>query len=259
MKAKQVYGSEAARRILQENGLVDFEHLWKLDAGWFEAPNQRRGGWSGVSRYQLKDGTRIFIKRQQNHSFRSWRHFFRAIPTFTRELSRILGFAAAHIPALDLVYFGQRAQGDDIQSILVTWELAGFRSLDDEAFVPLRNLDKASRQSLINEMATVVRQMHAHRYQHNCLYPKHIFARFKGDGAAEVRLIDLEKVKWRPARRYAMLRDLGTLYRHVEGWTAADQLRFFLAYRQERHLSNASKRILRKILRGTHKKLSRRT
>ena len=101
--------------------------------------------------------------------------------------------------------------------------------------------------------------MHAYRYQHNCLYPKHIFARLRDDGAAEVRLIDLEKVKWRPARRYAMLRDLGTLYRHVEGWTATDQLRFFLAYRQERRLSNASKRILRKLLRGTRKKLARRT
>lgn len=258
MKAKQFYGSESARRSLQESGLVDFESLWTLDAGWFEAPNQRRGGWSGVSRYRLKDGHYVFIKRQQNHSFRSWRHLFRAIPTFTRELSRILGFASAHIPALELVYFGQREHGKDMQSILVTWELAGFKSLDDPAFVPLRRLDRASRHALIAETAAVVRQMHAYRYQHNCLYPKHIFARLNAGPSAEVRLIDLEKVKWRPARRFAMLRDLGTLYRHVEGWTATDQLRFFLAYRQESGLTATSKRILRKILRGTRKKLARR-
>jgi hypothetical protein len=259
MKAKQIYGSEAARQKLLENGLVDFDSLWTLDAGWFEAPNQRRGGWSGVSRYQLKDGDRVFIKRQQNHFFRSWRHFFRAIPTFTRELSRILGFELARIPALELVYFGQREFGDDIQSILVTRELAGFKPLDSSAFMPLRKLAKPSRQALIEEAAAVVRHMHNYRYQHNCLYPKHIFVKFTERGTAEVRLIDLEKVKWRPAKRFAMLRDLGTLHRHAEGWTATDKLRFFLAYRQETRLSSSSKRVLRKILRGTHKKMARRS
>lgn len=254
MKSKELFASDEARRKLADDGLVDFDSLWLLDAGWFEAPNQRRGGWSGVSRYQLKNGERIFIKRQQNHFFRSWAHLFRALPTFVRELGKILGFASAQIPALQLVYFGQREVGSDIQSILVTWELAGFQPLDAPDFVPLRKLDAVSRRNLIQAIAATVRKMHACRYQHNCLYPKHVFARFKADKSAEVRLIDLEKVKWRPARRYAVLRDIGTLHRYAEGWTATDRLRFFLAYRQEQRLSAASKRLLRRILRGTHKK-----
>ena len=57
--------------IARTNGLDSFESIWTLDIGWFEEPNERRGGWSGVSRYEIElpDGRRegIFIKRQQNH------------------------------------------------------------------------------------------------------------------------------------------------------------------------------------------------
>ena len=35
------------------NGLDSFESIWALDIGWFEEPNVRRGGWSGVSRYDV--------------------------------------------------------------------------------------------------------------------------------------------------------------------------------------------------------------
>ena len=81
--------SDRWRPILAHNGLSAFDALWKLEAPWFEEPNHRRGGWSGVSRCELAlpgDGsTGIFLKRQENHRARLWTHPVRGAPTFLRE------------------------------------------------------------------------------------------------------------------------------------------------------------------------------
>jgi hypothetical protein len=44
---------EKWQEILSHNDLDSFEKLWALQLEWFEEPNQRRGGWSGVSRCDL--------------------------------------------------------------------------------------------------------------------------------------------------------------------------------------------------------------
>ena len=86
--------------------------------------------------------------------------------------------------------------------------------------------------------------MHNQHLQHNCLYEKHIFLKQLEDGSIDVRLIDLEKVKWKPFKAQAMYRDLGSLYRHSSGWNNRDYLRFFLFYQKESRLSKPSKRTL---------------
>ena len=35
-------------QVLQRNQLGDVDSIWDLDAGWFEKPNKRRGGWMRV-------------------------------------------------------------------------------------------------------------------------------------------------------------------------------------------------------------------
>jgi hypothetical protein len=76
------------QQLLDGNGLDSFEALWTLDAGWFEAPNKRRGGWSGVSRCDLEvpegGSVGVFVKRQQDHVYRSPRHPLRGMLTFVR-------------------------------------------------------------------------------------------------------------------------------------------------------------------------------
>ena len=101
---------------------------------------------------------------------------------------------------------------------------------------------------LIGRVATTLRHMHDSRLQHNCLYLKHIFVKEEAGGGVEVRLIDLEKAKWRPIRSLIATRDLYSLYRCAEGWSRTDRLRFFLAYRQEDQLSVGSKTLLRSIV-----------
>lgn len=48
------YIAEEWRDILVFNDLDSYEKVWALDAEWFEEPNYGRGGWSGVSRIELK-------------------------------------------------------------------------------------------------------------------------------------------------------------------------------------------------------------
>jgi hypothetical protein len=240
--------------ILQHNGLDSFDALWNLDVEWFEAPNERRGGWSGVARIQLKtpagENIGIFLKRQQNHMCRSALHPIRGILTFSREFKNIRHFQQINVPALEPVFFGQRKVNGDYRGILLTRELEGFSPMDAPQFQPGKEGLLASikaRRALFEKLAELLRRLHADRHQHSCLYFKHIFVKAVGPETFEVRLIDLEKAHWQPLKQQAAFRDLYTLSRHAVNWPLTDFMRFFLIYRQERHLSPASKRLWRAI------------
>jgi len=245
------YVGDGWRDILRHNHADGFEQLWALDADhWFEPPNQRRGGWSGVvrTRLALPEGGEvgIFIKRQENHVYRAWQNLLRPAATFEREFRNLLRFRQLSIPTLEIVYFGQRLVNGKLRAILVTRELAGYLPADAERYRPVAQLERNRRKNLIDTIAAVIRQMHGHHLQHNCLYPKHLFIREAGE--FDVRFIDLEKAKWRLFRRSIAVRDFGSLYRHTEGWSRTDQLRLFLAYRKESRLSKESRKILMRIL-----------
>jgi hypothetical protein len=218
-ESEEYFADQAAHMLLKANNLADFEALWNLDAGWFEEPNQRRGGWSGVSRYQLANGEYLFIKRQQNHIYRALLTLFLPRATFEREFVNLLRFQKLGIPPLDAV-----------------------------DFQPIAKFDRISRLKLIETTANTIRGMHDLRIQHNCLYLKHIFVKVSDTNQVEARLIDLEKAKWRPRRRLAIIRDFVSLQRHTVGWSNTDRLRFFLKYQQESRLSASSKELLSTIL-----------
>lgn len=220
------------RAILAHNGLSGFDALWNLKAGWFEEPNRRRGGWSGVSRCELKlpeGGSRaVFVKRQENHPTFSWRHPFAGIPTFEREFKRILRYRACGIPALEPVYSAMRQDGKDQRAILITEELTGFAPLNGWLAASPRPL--RLRLACIESVAALLAAMHRHGIQHNCFFPKHVFVRETEAGSIEPRVIDLEKSRWRPLKTLCALRDLDTLNRYSTGWSRADRLRFLKAY-----------------------------
>jgi len=250
------YIGEGWQGILQHNHADGFEQLWALDADhWFEPPNQRRGGWSGVVRTKLAlpEGGEvgIFIKRQENHFYRAIATFFFPRATFAREYDNLLQFVNLGIPTLDVVYFGQRKLKGKVQAILITRELEGYQSLEDPTFRSRLREEPCLRKILISKLAHVIQTMHSRHMQHNCLYPKHIFVKSAG-AWIDIRIIDLEKAKWRLFTRHAMLRDLGTLHRHTTEWSKTDRLRFFLACIDQKHLDKQSKALLRAIL--NHKK-----
>lgn len=222
----QDFIAEHWQETIATNGLNSFDEWWQLDADWFEPPNERRGGWSGVSQVSLQSGMGervIFLKRQEDHVIRNWLHPFRGIPTFVREMQNILALQAAGVPALVPVYFAQRTVNGKQRAILVTEALQGYVPLD--AISP-SSLPFATRRQLISAVAKVVKKLHEHNIVHNCLYPKHLFVR-GSDNGFDVRLIDLEKARRKWRRDSAMFRDLDTLNRHSHAWSRTDR-RFFL-------------------------------
>jgi hypothetical protein len=232
----QDYVAEDWRTILQNGHLRSFDDFWRLKADWFEQPNHRRGGWSGVARCELKapDGgvRRIFVKRQENHVSRTWRHPIRGMATLVREFRNFQRFERSHLPTARVVYFGHRCIEGNLRAVLVTEELTGYRSLQDltvewsrHGWPPL-----ARRQRMIEAIAGAIRQMHDHHLRHHCLWPKHIFLKESKGGPVEVRIIDLEKTRWTPFRKFAARGDLSSLDRDSRGWSTTDRVRFYKAY-----------------------------
>lgn len=242
--------SEHGRDLLRHHQLDSFESLWQFEEGnWFEALNYRRGGWSGVSRTELKlpDGSPVglFIKRQENHVYRSWQNWFRPMATFEREFRNILAFQKEGIPTLEVVYFGQRRVCGKLRAILITRALTGYQ--DFESWMTSAAFSRDVKAKVFRSLAMVIKAMHMRHFQHNCLYPKHIFIREQVLGKFDIRLIDLEKAKRWPFKRNASLRDLSTLNRHTHHLSKTDRLRLFLAYRQEKCLSTKSKEMISKL------------
>jgi len=231
------YLSRSWQPALHANGLGSFEAVWGLDIGWFEEPNRRRGGWSGVSRCELEfpagEITGIFVKRQEDHVCRTPLHPLRGVLTFEREFRNLQRYRSLGIPSLELVYFASRKVNGHRRAALITRELSGYVPLDHcVAFWQAEgHPERQVRHELIGLVAGAVSRLHQHHLQHNCFYPKHIFV---GDmnGSMDIRIIDLEKTKWRLSKARAMLRDLDTLNRHSPGWSRTDRLRFLLAYYQ---------------------------
>lgn len=227
------------------------EALWKLNQNqWYEAPNIRRGGWSGVCKASLSfiDAGKqdVFIKRQENHFYRSLKHCLTNRPTFEREYNNIIQFAKLGIPTLDVIYFSSKKVNGNHQCILVTRKLDGYQSLER---LSLQLIEKQNRRSILHSIAETMRNMHAHGYQHGNLYPKHVFVKMHTSKAAETCFIDLEKTRKRWSKKAASLKDVGIFHRHLNDVSRTDRLRFFLAYRQEKKLSEASKKMLKTILR----------
>ena len=232
------------------NSSDTFDLLWRNNAPWFEAPNIRRGGWSGVVKCVVDSfgqPQKVFIKRQENHVTKTLMHPIKGIPTFLREYRNIQLLNAKNIPTLDVLYFETKAS----KAVLVTKALEGYVSLDKIDFQLLPSCD---RKALLTSTAKLIHHLHQYHYQHNCLYPKHIMVRHK-DNEWDVKLIDLEKLKYRLFKKDAVIHDLTTFIRHLNGlWTARDIVVFFQAYFGQQKISLTSKKMIHQMCKKIHQK-----
>jgi len=226
------YQEPACRAALHHHGLNSFDAWWSREIDWFEAPNQRRGGWSGVGRLVLpldnQPALTLFVKKQQNHGRRSWCHPLAGEPTFRREFDRLQALAAAGIPAPKVLMYAESLQAGNQRAILVTENLHGFTDLE-QLLPALLAQPLGIRRTVLRAVARQIRRFHDLGWVHRALYPKHIFVR-TGDVVPEVALIDLEKARkslgaWRRARF-----DLAALHRHTDGLSRSDRLYFFKQY-----------------------------
>ncbi len=233
--------------VLEFNQLRSFESFWKLDADWFEEPNQRRGGWSGVSRLVLAlpeaGGTVVFFKRQENHLRRTCFHPFRGIPTFRAEIENILRLHQLDIPTVEPVYYAERKRDRGLQCILITRELTGYQPLDkliDDWVAQGWAKYRTERRRILMAAASTCAQLHQHRMAHRAMHAKHLFVNRETAG---ICFIDLEKMRRTWSSRRAMLRDLDALNRHTYHLNRADRLRFLLAYFSANRINDEIRRV----------------
>ena len=228
------FNSIEIKQLLEHNNLATFEQLWALETPWFEEPNFRRNGWSGVVKYALLnekgESTWVFIKRQENHNCKTFMHPFKGVPTFRREFINIKNLNNKKIPTLSTVYYAERSIDGNDQAILITLSLEGYQSLEEFCGNNI-NKNNPQRQAIMSLAGQVTRKMHDAHFRHNCLYPKHLF--LKNDGAAiDIRVIDLEKLKWLPLYHQIRRNDLSRIIRRGNPMTYEDIKILLAAYYQ---------------------------
>lgn len=228
---------------LSAQGLNQFDAIWDIELDWFEEPNKRRGGWSGVACLPLDKGN-IFIKRQENHCRKSLMHPFRGVATYQKEFENIHLYQRKSIPTLEPVYFSSRIKGGRSQAILITAALDEFISMDQLLPKVFNALSSLHQRQLIRLVATVLASMHKSHIVHRSFYPKHIFiSRDFTCGADDpVRIIDLESSRRVLFTRHATVRDLDSLNRYVQQLGIFPRARFLFAYLESMNNNTPKKR-----------------
>ncbi|MCK9801176.1 InaA protein [Pseudomonas sp. MAFF 302030] len=210
-----------------------FEHFWNQQGEWVEPPNQRRGGESGVQRL-VSDGRLLYVKRQVGHIYRSWLHPF-GRPTVLREQDALKGLGVLGVGVPELVFCGARRDSQQgWQALLVTAALEGFVEIDTWYAAGERERHgEALHDRLLQALAATLVRMHKGRWQHGCLYAKHVFVRVTGTGEQariDVALLDFEKCRQRLSAQRAAAHDLKQLRRH-SSWSDPDWQKLYYFYR----------------------------
>lgn len=249
---RPLFQSDRYQQIFAQHQLDGFKPLWDKKIDWFEEPNHRRGGWSGVGQLLLRagdDDLDIFVKKQQNHGRRTLLHPFKGEPTFRREFKRLSFMEAHQIKAPKVVCYGEQRIDDKVCAILATETLLNFEPLDvvTQRWHTSKRQSRKQKKKLLSTIATELRYFHQTGLVHRALYPKHIFIK-NAESQPEVALIDLEKARFSPFFLYRAYFDLSALNRHAEYWTKTEKLFFFLQYFQESHLSKRLRLICYQIL-----------
>ncbi len=205
----------ALLRVLERAGLDSFEALWDLPREFVEPMNQRRGGWSGVSRLLLPqaDGNmgHWYLKRQEGQSRYSRRYPFGA-PTFRYEIDALRHGLRQHWPSVTLEAFGISCAGQRQRALLLTREIA-LPTL--AAFEGAPDALRESRAGL-TAIGRALFDLHATGWQHGALFPNHMFIDLQ---RGQLQLIDFERARKRLFAADAACADLTQLLRRAD-WLA---------------------------------------
>lgn len=207
---------------LKKHHLVTPDDLWAYEGEWFEPPNRKRGGWSGVN-YLCLDGKGYYLKRQEHYQRRSWQHPFVGEPTYVREFNILQYLQDTPVHTPQLLYFAQNQQ----QSVIMTAELAGFIPADQW----LATHADQDKQLILAALAREVKALHHVGIQHRALFLKHLFVK-PIDGDFEVALIDFEKARRTPWIGLSWVFDVKRCLQRATQLTVEDKACFLKHYWQ---------------------------
>jgi serine/threonine protein kinase len=251
LASPQYLASPQHLALLAQHKLASFEQLWDYQGDWFEPPNRERGGWSGVNFIELADETGkkhgFYLKRQEGHIRRTWRHPIVGEPTFTREFTIIQHLNLYNVKTPNIVYFASK----QTQAVLLMEALEGFVSLDKLEGIMQQNFKFSQKIELISQLASAVRNMHLAGVQHRSLYNKHLFI----NDNLNVALIDFEKSRVTPFISWLKFSDLITLNYRTHNASRTQRLRFFKQYFEIKQLTLWHKCLCRYIIKKSLRKM----
>ena len=240
--------------ILVKNKLDTFEMVWDYPVDWFEEPNERRGGWSGVGRTTLKDGKGgdefgAFLKKQNNHCRTSFLHPIKGVPTFQREFEMMRYLAKKQVRAPEVLFFARNPNGN-LETTLMTKELTGFLPLEEltEQLFKVATPTLSQQKVIIKAVAKFSRRLHDVNIQHRSFYPKHLFVNTDNAQVPEVAVIDLEKSRVNRIPFMRSVIDLSVLNKHAKYWSRSRRMYFYLEYLGIKHLTPYAKWLCRLII-----------
>jgi len=257
-KIKQQWIAPEWEDALKQADLLNIEALTTREFDWFEEPNRRRGGWSGVTRIVLnpdaapQDQQAVFLKIQQNHFYRAPNTCFLKKLTFEREFEVIRQLKSATDTIPELVLFVKWRSGSDVGALLITRALDDWYPLNDwlQGHKGLTTPDESTCNKALKAIAQSAREINNAGWVHLCFSGKHLFVRPTTDGNFESCVIDLEKSRKHLRANYRTRKDCSHFMRHVHGITDAQKLTFLQAYFQTDTFSVAQKRLIHKMRGG---------
>lgn len=257
------YISEPHKALLQKNQLDAFEKVWAFEVKWFEEPNERRGGWSGVGRIELAQSEAsmfaAFLKKQDKHCRTSLLHPIDGVPTFQREFEMMRYLASLNIGVPEVLFFGRNP--NSLETTLLTKELVDFLPLEalTEALFKNARPSLAQQRPVIQAVAQFTRRLHNAKVQHRSFYPKHIFVNNQNIHSPQVATIDLEKSRIQRIGILRTIMDLSVLNRHAKFWSRTRRLQFYKQYLGVQTLNGYHKWLLKQIVKRSARSKNNRT
>ena len=254
-KLKQQWVSPESEPILKSAGLLDIESVSEREFDWFEAPNRRRGGWSGVSRIVLNpdapetERKSVFLKIQQNHFYIAPNTYFLKRLTFEREFAAMQAIRPYCNAIPQIAMFAKWQENGNQGSILVTEALDGWIPLRPWLLGELDQPapDKATLHRAFEAIAMAARKINQAGWIHMCFSAKHIFVKAQSDSTFAVRVVDLEKTRRRIGLDRRTLKDCSHFMRHTPNLTDSDKTHFLKAYFKTDSFSPTQKALISKM------------
>ncbi len=254
-QTKQLEVAKDWRNALEAAGLLNIEAVTEREFDWFETPNKRRGGWSGVTRIVLNpdapqpEQKAVFLKIQQNHFYIAPNTGFRKRLTFEREYAAMTALRPACPEIPEVLMFAKWTKDGNKGSILVTEALDGWHLLRDwqDGKAKLPKPDQATLHQALSAIAATSRRINQAGWIHMCFSAKHIFVRPRSDNGFDVRVIDLEKTRKRIGLGRRTVKDSSHFLRHTPELSDADKLHYLKAYFETDTFSNEQQKLIRKM------------
>lgn len=255
LKTEKIQVSPQWETKLRKAGLLDFEAVANRQFDWFEPPNQRRGGWSGVSRIILnpealpEEQETVFLKVQQNHWFRAPNNYFRRHLTFEREIEAMTQIAPIVSCTPEILLFGRWNTGPDSWAVIITRSLDGWFPLNGwiqgkNGLVPP---DQATLLKIFEAIASTSRRLNKAGWVHLSFSAKHLFVRPNTDAAYDICLIDYEKCRRHVLPGYRTIKDCSHFMRHTPLMTDELKRDYLKFYFQTDDFTPAHRRLIRKM------------